>query len=285
MAGMVFLRRTVFALASFTLVASCSTLKQLAADAGVKAPEVKYDTTTFKAADFDALHCDIAFAVTNPNRIGGHLSGYAMKLVVDGLTIADGTVDQPLDLGPGQTTTFIIPATVKWAEVAQRLQQLNGIPDDLPWHLEGSANVMVGNHPIALPFSVDGKLPVLRPPTIEPVALHVLKASLTNIQIGVDLEMKTNGGHPLSIGELTHQLDISGQTILTGNLAAPGKVPGTAIRTLTVDLSTLSAGVTLISALQGNKPLDIHFNGQTFIDTGFGLVPFKIDTTTKLAAK
>jgi hypothetical protein len=262
----------------------CATLKELAADAGIKAPEVKYDKTTFKAADFEALHCDIAFAVTNPNRVGGHLSGYAMKMVVDGLTIADGTVDEPLDLGAGQTTTFVIPATVKWAEIAKRLQQPGGVPNDLPWHLEGSAKVKVADQDIALPFAVDGTLPVLRPPTITPVALHVMSASMTNVKLGVDLEMKTNGGHPLAIGELLHQIDISGQTVMSGKLAPPGNVPGTSIRTLTADVSPLSAGVALISALQGSKPVDVHFNGQTTVDTGFGIVPFKVDTTTKLAA-
>ncbi len=246
---------------------------------------MKYDKTTFKAADFEALHCDVAFAVTNPNRVGGHLSGYSMKMTVDGVTIADGTVNEPLDLGPGQTTTFIVPATVKWADIAKRLTRPGGIPDDLPWHLEGAANVQVGSTTIALPFNVDGTLPVLRPPTITPVALHVLKASMTNVQIGIDLEMKTNGGHALAIGELMHHVEIGGQTVMSGTLAAPGNVPGMSVRTLTANLSPLNAGMALFGALQGNKPVDVHFNGQTTIDTGFGMsYRFKIDTTTKLPA-
>lgn len=270
--------------ALFLLLTSCAQLKDLAKGAGIKSPEVAFDKVTYRAADFDALHCDIAFNVTNPNKVGGRLEGYAMKLAVDNLTIADGEVAQPLDLGPGQTTTFVIPAVIKWAEVANLITSKPSIPDELPWAASGKANVKIANQVVGLPFSVDGKLPVIRPPSITPVGLHVTSASFTKVGVAVDLAMKSTGGHTISIGEMTHAIDLAGTPILSGALAAAGPVDAGTTRTLSADLSPITVGAALISTLTSKKPVDVHLRGQTSVDTGFGVIPFTVDRTEKLAA-
>ena len=266
------------------VLTSCSTLKDLAKGAGIKSPEVSFDKVTYRAADFDALHCDIAFNVRNPNRVGGRLEGYAMKLVVGNLTIADGEVAQALDLGPGQSTTLVIPAVVKWVEVAQLVSSSPSIPDALPWVASGQAKVKIADQIIGLPFNVDGNLPVIRPPSIMPTGLRVTSASFTKIGVAVDLAMKSTGGHPIAIGELTHQVALAGTPIVNGMLAAPGQVDANTTRTLSAELSPLTVGAALVSSLTGNKPVEVRLQGQTSVDTGFGVIPFAFDRTEKLAA-
>ncbi|MBC7794832.1 MAG: LEA type 2 family protein, partial [Clostridia bacterium] len=195
---------------AFLALTSCAQLKDIANGAGIKSPEVTFDKVTYRAADFEALHCDIAFDVHNPNRVGGHFEGYAMKLVVDNLTIADGEVAQPLNLGPGATTSFVIPTVIKWAEVASLMSSKPSIPEDLSWTASGRVNVKIADQVIGLPFSVDGKLPVIRTPSIEPVALRVTSASFTKVGVAVDLAMKSTGGHTIAIGEMTHAIALSG---------------------------------------------------------------------------
>lgn len=270
---------------AFVFLASCAQLQGLMKGAGIKSPEVTFDNVTYRAADFDALHCDIAFKVHNPNRFGGRLEGYAMKLMVDNLTVADGEVAQPLDLGPDATTTFVIPAVVKWAEVAQLISSKPSIPEELPWTASGKANVKISSQIVALPFNVDGKLPVIRPPSITPIGLHITSASFTKVGVAVDLAMKSTGGHMISIGEMTHELALAGTPILNGAIAAAGPVDAGTTRTLTAELSPMTVGATLISALTGKKPVDVRLRGQTQVDTGFGMVPFTVDTTKQLAAQ
>lgn len=271
------------ALALLTL-ASCSTLKDLAKSAGIKSPEVTFANVTYRAADFDALHCDIAFNVKNPNKVGGRLEGYAMKLTVDNLTVADGEVAQPLDLGPGQTTTFVIPAVIKWTEVASLISSKPSIPEELPWTASGKANVKIADQIVGLPFNVDGKLPVIRPPTITPVGLHITSASFTKVGVAIDLAMKSTGGHTIAIGEMTHQIALAGTPILNGNLAAAGPVDAGTTRTLSAELSPITVGAALVSTLTSNKPVDVNLKGQTTVDTGFGVIPFTVDRTEKLTA-
>ena len=262
--------------------AGCAALKGLTAVAGIQPLEVQFDTVSYRALDFDALHCDVAFAVKNPNRIGGRLEGYDLKLVVDGVTIADGKVDKALDLGPGKTTTLIIPAVVRWSEIANRLTAKAGVPDDLPWKIAGTAYAKVADQAIALPFERDGTLPVLRPPSIVPVAVRVTNPSLTSIHVDVDVEMKSNGGHPLAIGALAHDVSLGGQEVLKGTMPAAGKVSGSSVRTLSADVSTLQVGLALMRTLQAKEPVPVRLRGHTDVDTGFGVVPFPFDATTKI---
>ncbi|MEZ0315193.1 MAG: LEA type 2 family protein [Myxococcota bacterium] len=262
--------------------AGCAALQGLSAVTGIQPPEVQFDTVNYRAVDFDALHCDIAFAVKNPNRIGGRLDGYDMKLVVDGVTLADGKVDKALDLGPGKTTTLIIPAVVRWSEIANRLTAKKGIPDELPWKIAGTAYIKVADQPIALPFERDGALPVLRPPSITPVAVRVGNASFTSIHVDVDVEMKSNGGHPLAIGALNHDVSLAGQEVLKGTMPAAGKIFGSSVRTLSADVSTLQVGLALMKTLQSKQAVPVRLRGHTDVDTGFGVVPFPFDATTKI---
>jgi hypothetical protein len=118
-----------------------------------------------------------------------------------------------------------------------------------------------------------------------PVALRVTKASLTSMSVALDLEMRGNGGHPVSLGELTHEVELGGQRVLSGALAPAGELSGKAVRTLNVEVSMLQAGLALAKTLQGDHPIDVHFRGHTSVDTGFGLVPFNVDTSAKLSAR
>ncbi len=263
-------------------LAGCAALQNLSQAAGIKPPEVTYDTVNYRALDFDALHCDVVFDVKNPNRVGGRLEGYDLKLVVDGVTLADGKVDQALDLGPGKSTKFVIPAVVRWSDIINRLTAKPTMPDDLPWKVSGTAFVKVADQAIGLPFEREGALPVIRPPSIMPVAVRVGSPSFTNIHVDVDVEMKSNGGHSFSIGEMSHDLSIAGQDVIKGSIAPPGKVVGNSVRTVSADLSTLQVGLSMMKVLQSKEPVAVRFRGQTAVDTGFGVVPFPFDSTTKL---
>lgn len=260
----------------------CAALKGLSQMAGIRPPEVTYDTVNYRALDFEALHCDVVFDVKNPNSVGGRIEGYDLKLVVDGVTLADGKVEQALDLGPGKSTKFVIPAVVRWSDIANRLTAKSLMPDDLPWKVSGTAFVKVADQSIGLPFEREGALPVIRPPTITPVAVRVATPSLTKIHVDVDVEMKSNGGHTLSIGELAHDVSIAGQEVIKGSIAPPGPVHGNSVRTIGADLATLQIGMTMMKVLQSKEPVPVRFRGQTAVDTGFGVVPFPFDATTKL---
>jgi LEA14-like dessication related protein len=263
-------------------LSGCALLQQV-----VQPPEVRFDKARFRAADFEQLGVDLDFRVTNPNPLGARLDGYSIKLVVDGLTLLDGDVDQALDLGAGASTTLTLPATVKWAEIASKIGDVASgepLPDDVPWSAAGSFAVDTAVGRLNIPFNVGGKLPVLAPPLVVPAAVEVTSATPLGVQLAIGVDVTNPTGRSMHVQQMEHALALNGRAIAAGGVLADGPVAArkTERRTLTVSLSTIEAGVALISALTGGGQVQVGYAGRLNIDTGFGVVPLRFDVADGL---
>jgi LEA14-like dessication related protein len=274
------MKRALAAISLMTL-ASCALLA-----GAFKPPEVSFDLARFRAADFSKLGVDLIFDITNPNALGAAVDSYDLKFVVDGLTLLDGTVQEGLDLSGNTTSKMVLPATVKWAELASRITK-GGVPDDLPWSASGELRFDTPIGPLGIPFGVSGKLPVVKPPAIKPLALRVTRASLTQVSLAFDFEVENKTGHRVSLSSLSHRLRLQGREVAKGTLSKAVKVGarGTAKQTLGVDLSLASVGSAIASALVGGGSLDVRLSGKTSVDTGYGKVPWNFDARKSLGVR
>jgi len=274
--------RSTLLLALVTLpVAGCASLLGL-----FQKPEVDFDTARFKAVSFDSLKTDLVFSVKNPNAVGVKMDGYAMKFVVDGLTLLDGNVDKALDLRGGQTTELVLPVAIKWKELAARLARGGGIPDALPYSAAGSLSWNTPIGPISIPFDVDGELPVIKPPSIMPSGIRLLSAGLTGAKVAIDFDVKSTTGRALGVLGFAPKVTLNGRQVASAKLDDVRIKDKKAVKkTLTLDLSLASVGTALAGVLTGGGNVSVGLKGGAKIDTGFGKLPWSFDVKKGLSLR
>ncbi|MCB9730090.1 MAG: LEA type 2 family protein [Deltaproteobacteria bacterium] len=277
------LRRSVVfatALLSLGLFTSCAALSGI-----FKKPTLKYDTTKFIAADFQSLKLNVAFKLHNPNAIGVKLDGYALHFSVDGLTLVDGVVAQALDMRAGATTQLVIPLTLRWSEIAAKIA--GGFSKDLPWKLTGDVRMNTPIGQLKLPYGVDGKLPVIKIPNIFPSGIKIAKASLSGVDLDIEVGMSNPGSRAIGIAGFSSAVTLGGVPATTMRLNDTLKVGagGTQKRSVRVSLSTAQLGIGIIQTLMAGKGIQVGFNGGAKVDTGFGAIPLNFNKVASLTPK
>lgn len=272
-------RGTIIAVTALSigLFTSCAALSGI-----FKKPTLKYDKTQFIAADFDSLKLNIGFKLHNPNAIGLKLDGYALKFAVDGLTLVDGVVAQAVDMRAGSTAQLIIPVTLRWAEIISKIK--GGFNDDLPWKLAGDVRMNSPIGQLKLPYNVDGKLPVIKIPNIFPSGIKIAKASLSGVDLDIEIGMANPNKRAIGIGSFSNAVTLGGAPITTMRLNDTMKVGGGGQQTksVRVSLSTAQVGMGLIQTLLAGKGVQVGFAGGASIDTGFGAIPLSFNKTASL---
>jgi LEA14-like dessication related protein len=263
-------------------VAGCSALSRV-----FQPPKVTFDRAVFKAADFERLRVDLHLAVHNPNFLGVTLRGYAVKFVVDDMTLLDGDVKQSLDLGAGSTGDLVVPVTFKWTEIAAKVGDIvsgKPVPDHAPFRAVGNVRIATALGEISVPFDFKGKIPVIAPPVVRPTAIRVQSASIAGVTLAIDVEVENVTGRPLGLKRFDHALKLSGRPVVSGRVAdnLPVAARSTEERTVTVTLSALEAGLSLFNLLQSGGRVDVVYTGSADIDTGIGVIPVTFDTTRGL---
>jgi LEA14-like dessication related protein len=265
--------------AASILLGGCATLK-----GAIKKPTMKFNAARFAAADFKALQMDLLFDLHNPNPIGMKLDGYAMKLVVDGVTLLDGEVDHALDLRGGKTAQLVLPVTLVWSELIERVTSGRGLPDDLPFAASGAASVDSPIGRLSLPFSVESTIPVVKPPLVVPSGVRLTRASLSQVELEIDLDVKNTGSRVIGVEGFAPSITLGGKPVVKGALGESLRVEGkkTAKRSFKVGLSPTAVGMSLFRAITGGGMVDIGINGAAKIDTGFGKIPMSFSKTSSL---
>jgi LEA14-like dessication related protein len=259
-------------------VAGCATLGQY-----VKAPELSFDRAEFVAASFQDIRVDLVFDLHNPNPIGLKLDGYAMKFVIDGLTLIDGVVDQELDMRGGKTTKLVIPAKLAWTEVFAKVT--GGFSkDEMPFQAAGDARVNTPVGQIKLPYDVKGALPVIKPPKILPTDLRVGKASLSGVSLEIDLAVDNPMSRAIGVIGFAPKVTLADQVIATAKLSDTMKVGAKSkgVHTMKVNLSSADVGMALIKALTGSSKVKVGVSGGATIDTGIGKIPLSFNESKSL---
>ena len=258
---------------------SCALLQQV-----VRAPTVEFRDVTFVAADWESLRADLHFDLHNPNSVGVKLDGYAMKFIVDGLTLLDGDVPQALDMRGGATTDLVLPVKVKWAELGAKLMGGGRVPDQLAFVAAGDMKFNTPIGLLAIPFSKSGHIPVIKPPSVLPTGVRVQSASLTSVKLAVDFDVSNSTAKAMSLANFDHGVKLNGLSVLQGALDKPVKVAGrkSARQSLVIDLSLAKVAGALGSVLMSGGKIDVALAGSAHVDTGYGKLPWSYNASKSL---
>jgi LEA14-like dessication related protein len=272
----------IFTLSAAAGTSGCAYLNQI-----VKQPEVSFDRANFRAVDFEKLNVDLHLKITNPNVFGAAIDGYAVKFVVDDMTLLDGDVNQELDLGAGSTGTLVVPVTFRWEEIASKVGDIMSgkpVPDHAPFRAVGNVRVRTVLGELTIPYDFKGKFPVIAPPVIKPVAVRLQQAGIAGVTFAVDVDVQNVSGRPFGLKSFDHALRFSGRPVVSGRVAdnLPVAARSTETRTVEFTLSALEAGASLLALVQSGGRVDVKYTGTAQVDTGIGVVPMSFDSSQGL---
>lgn len=257
----------------------CAIVQQI-----LQPPTVAFSHAEYRAADFEQLGIDLVFSVSNPNPLGARMEGYSIQLVVDGLTLLDGDVDQVVDLSGGATAEIVVPASLKWRELASKLQELaegEPLPDTVPWSARGDVRFVTPVGELALPFDVGGDAPVIAPPVVTPTGARVAPSGLTSVRMEVDVAVKNMMGRATGLRRLDQQLRIGGAAVVSSRLLDGESIAAhsTEVRTVAFELDALQVGAALVAAIAAGGEVEVALVGDAQVDTGIGVIPFSFNTS------
>ena len=260
----------VFILLSVVLLASCSTLKQMA---DVKNPTANVSGVALTGVSLDSITLAIDLDVTNPNPFAINTGAFNLDLAVDTKSIA--SVDKGnagVKLPAKGTAKTTLPLTLRFTDLYQAVADLKNA-NEFAYTLAGAVSValpILGNQEI--PLSFNGRLPIPKLPTISLKSAQLGSLSWSGAEMAVVLDVTNPNVFGIDLNKLAYQIDTAGTAVGGGTVKALSLDKGQQQAvTIPLKLSFSELGMSLYRMLTGSAPVDVGVSGSADIKPGLPL--------------
>ena len=279
---------------AFTLVilgcgTGCETMKQVK----FKAPKVSAKDLNIEGASFQDLNLKLDLAVDNPSSFATSLAAFSYSVLVDDKALVTGTHDEPTTFSAGTTSTFSVPLTLTFDDLFKTIPSLLK-QDSFDYQINADLSFatpfpVIGD--ITIPIQKSGNLPIIRPPTIQGLALEKKALTLS----GADLALKLNISNPnrfaLALNGFDYTFKGNGQNWASGNIATPTRLPeqGDQEFTIPIQLNFLAIGTTAFQLLSGGGDFNTKLSGTMSLGSSLEYLqnmslPIDVQKTLKLGS-
>ncbi|MGH7440726.1 MAG: LEA type 2 family protein [Polyangiaceae bacterium] len=121
-------------------------------------PTLTPEQASLTSIDTQGIGLTLTMSVTNPNSADLSASGITSHVVVD-KTHELGTVTLPktMTLPAGQTTTLVVPVSLKWTDMGV-LAQIAATTGGVPYSVDGTLDMGGKLLQVGVPFHLDGTI-------------------------------------------------------------------------------------------------------------------------------
>jgi LEA14-like dessication related protein len=224
----------------------CSPLLRL-----IGRPRVQGVHPRISGIDFEGVNLDFGVDVRNPYpvRLKAPLLRYALE--VEGKEFLRCDTPTTVDLPPRGTGTVAVPVRLSYSKLWSTYRSLRDLPE-ASYRFRGTLLLTALGCSFEVPFSREGKVPVLHAPRFSDVRLRVSELSLRRATVTVEAEVSNPNVFPVDIRGLGYVLkvgdaELGGLTASTAGLIPPG---GTGHVTLAAQVSPSSV---ILRVLQGQS--------------------------------
>jgi len=278
---MLYPRSSIFII--FTILASCSTLQELA---NIQKPEVSVDTFRISGLNFNQLDLLFDLGIENPNPLAITLAGLTYELYLNDQSFVKGTADSTQVIAAKAKSQLEIPVSLNFKDIYQTYQSLKnqdssdyrmqiGLTFDLP---------VIGR--TTLPISKEGQVPLIKFPSVKVNSLKLKNLNLTSASLELDITLENPNSINLILDQFDYQLRINQKNWIAGDQSQPQKISAKASQSLKIpfSLNFLEIGQTVYQTLQGNQNLNFDFSGKITVKGSDSLIPSTVIpfTTTGL---
>ena len=248
-------------------------------------PKVRFDKVKLRDIDFKKADLTFLFQVDNPAPLKVALASFSYALALEGNSLFEGNNANGVTLKPEAAAPLKFPMTLKWADLAQLLQDTKG-KDQLGFGLSGHMgfNTPVGE--AKLPYNAAGDIPALRRPTFafQDIKLTEFKPMENRARVSINLGVTNQGGSVFSFKGFDYKLKLGGNNVASGVLDMLGDVAANTTQRLSlpVDLSLTGVGASIIDAFANKGKVNAQLGAGLKVGTPFGDIPLSIDETGRV---
>jgi LEA14-like dessication related protein len=236
------MRRLVTLLLPVLLLAGCASVQRLAASVFAP-PRLHLERATVTEVDLEGSTIQLDFTVENPNDIGFRVASATWRLEVEGAAVAEGALPGGVALPARERSPFQLAARLRWGDVDRLVQRALRQPQ-VAYRAEGTIGVDTPVGVVTLPWSHRGELPSPRLPEVRLARVTVGMGSLTELELGLVLEIRNPNAFALPGAALHFDLLLNEVAVVSGGQATlePVGAHGEARLTLPLRISLLGAG-------------------------------------------
>jgi LEA14-like dessication related protein len=236
------MRRHALVVLVTLLLGGCASVERMAA-AAFTPPRLHLDQARVAQVDLDGTTVVLDFTVENPNDLSLRLVKGTWRLQVEGAEVSEGELPGGLTLPALGKAPFALTVRLRWADVTRLAEQVRH-QAEVAYRIDGAVGVDTPVGVVTLRFKHEGRLPVPRLPTLRLAGVSADIRSLTDLALGITLEVTNPNPFPIPGAILRFDLLVNDAVVASGREAtlsplAPG---GEGKLTLPVELSLLGAG-------------------------------------------
>jgi LEA14-like dessication related protein len=255
------------------LLAGCAALGKLA-EGAVQKPTLTFKAAAVESLDFDGATLALDFTLSNPNRFGLRLARVQSWLQLDGRVVTRAELPGGLTIPAAGEAPVRFTARLPFAEVPHLLELVTRGGGEVPYTVGGLVAVETPLGPMELPASHSGRVALPALPTFDFAGASVRLASLTEVELTVNVAVRNPNPFPLPPGALRYQLAVGGEVVASADAAALAAVAarGQGRVVVPVRLSLLGAGRALGALVRGGTA-DVRVSGEARL----GALPVPLD--------
>lgn len=125
-------------------------------------PDIQLDHVVVRGLGVSGGNLDLVVRVENPNNFRIEGTRLQVGFDVEGSHLGDITYDDDFSVTENGTTTLTLPLRFAWAGVGRAVRAALNY-GDLPYKMEGQAELKIPWGRTAVPFTREGRVPLTRP--------------------------------------------------------------------------------------------------------------------------
>lgn len=247
------MRRLALLLVPVLLLAGCASVQRLAASVFAP-PRLRLERATVTEADLEGSTVQLDLTVENPNDLGFRVAGATWRLEVEGAEVSAGALPGGVALPARERSPFPVMVRLHWTDLIW-VAGLAARQPQVAYRIDGTVSVDTPVGAVTLPWHHGGALPSPRLPEARLAAVTVGMGSLTELELGLVLEVHNPNAFALPAATLHFDLLLDGQPVVTGSQATlePLGAGREARVTLPLRISLLGAGRAAASLHGGDQ--------------------------------
>jgi len=183
----------------------------------VQPPEVKMGKVQFSGISREFFDFDLGIVIDNPNPIGLPIAGIDYDFDLAGNDLASGTSDKRFELKASGKSETTIPVSIAYNRLKDIYEAAQGA-DEVPYSLSGIISVETPMGDIDVPYKTKGMLPIVRPPKIASVKVHIERMSLSGADLLLSMDIYNPNAFDLDIQGVDYNMTLDGRFFTSGRV-------------------------------------------------------------------
>lgn len=224
-------------LVSALVLGTCATLSSV-----IKEPKLSLHSAEITGIDFTGIDVSCKVNVENPNRVEIPFPNAAWSLSLAGSQFVSGTVEKGAPLKPGKTVIVDVAFHVDYANVYQTFVALKEASQSGDKETDYQVNLSVAFElpvlgPKTLPFTINGKLPLLQMPRFSDMNIALDTIDFKGVSFACTFNVENPNVFDIPLPKMDWDYKVNQASFISSSIASGGAIAAATVTPITIKLS------------------------------------------------